>query len=108
MERLKKKGRRYKRKGISGEVYSTTKGVEPKSAQRYDKCEEDKIKILIRLKNFIFFKNISENNIEEIISRMKTRDYLPGEVVLREGEVGNELFLVDSGIFKCEISSQKQ
>ena len=90
LEKLKRKGRRYKgRKGISGEVYSSIKTQEASKKSNYSKCEEDKIKILIRLRNFIFFKNLSEQSIEEIISCMKARIYNPGDVVIKQGDLGN-------------------
>lgn len=38
---------------------------------------------------------------------MKSIAYQAGDVVIREGEVGNEYFLVDEGYFECTISGKK-
>lgn len=34
---------------------------------------------------------------------MKSINFKPGDLVIREGDVGNELYLVESGYFKCTI-----
>ena len=34
---------------------------------------------------------------------MKTLVFNPGDIVVREGDCGDELFIVDSGVFKCVI-----
>jgi CRP-like cAMP-binding protein len=39
---------------------------------------------------------------------MKSVTYKQNDVVIKEGDIGNELFLVDSGIFKCVIESKKE
>ena len=105
---MKKKGRRCKgRKGISGEIYSSYKSVEYKKFEG-EKYSEEKIEILIRLRNFILFKNLSEQNILELIHCMKTRHYKTNDIVVREGEMGNELFLVVEGEFSCEANENEE
>lgn len=60
----------------------------------------------MKLRNHIFFKNLSEGNIEEIIKCMKSNIYKPNDVVIKEGDYGNELYLVDCGVFKCVIEAK--
>jgi glutaminase len=43
-----------------------------------------------------------------LLSRMTTRRYAPGEVVIRRGEPGDELFLVRSGRFTTSIDALSQ
>lgn len=62
LEKIKNRGRRKTRKGISGEVYSTI-GNEGFKKIHGEKVEEERIKILINLRTVILFKNLSEKNI---------------------------------------------
>lgn len=48
-----------------------------------NKPEEDKIKILVKLRNHIFFKNLSEYNIDEIIKCMKKVSFKPNQVIIK-------------------------
>lgn len=41
------------------------------------------------------FKNMSHASLLKIIERMKPFEYTTGEVVIKEGDDGNELFIVD-------------
>ena len=43
----------------------------------------------------------------KIIERMKPLEYGPGEIVIKEGDDGNELFIVDEGFFKCVVANKK-
>jgi uncharacterized protein len=47
------------------------------------------------------FANMTVFQIKRVILLAKIREYLPGQTVIRQGEVGNELFLILSG--KVEV-----
>ena len=40
----------------------------------------------------------------EIISVMKPVEYRAGAVVIKQGDVGHELFIVDHGEFQCSFA----
>jgi cAMP-dependent protein kinase regulator len=63
--------------------------------------------MLVKLRNHVFFRNLSEGNIQEIIKSMKTQVYKVGEVVFREGERGDQLYLVEEGAFRCFFQHKK-
>lgn len=39
---------------------------------------------------------------------MKTSTYKANDVVFREGQKGDELFIVEEGIFKCTFKNRKE
>ncbi len=43
------------------------------------------------------FANLNEDEMEMIAELCKERTYKPGEVVFREGEIGDSLYIVDAG-----------
>jgi putative ABC transport system ATP-binding protein len=57
----------------------------------------DALRICEFLKGVEGFKNLTPNELTNIAERMTKRHYLPGEVVIREGDIGHELFLVSEG-----------
>ena len=62
----------------------------------------DALRICEFLKGVEGFKNLTPNELTHVAERMTKRHYMPGEVVITEGEVGHELFLVSEGAVKVE------
>lgn len=44
-----------------------------------------------------FFKNASNEFLRDIIPRLDARDFAPGEVVIHEGDVGDEMYFLTKG-----------
>ncbi len=49
------------------------------------------------LKGVEAFKNLTPHELTNVAERMTRRQFMPGEVIIREGEVGEELFLISEG-----------
>jgi len=44
-----------------------------------------------------FFKNASDDFLRDIIPRLDARDFAPGEIVIHEGDVGDEMYFLTKG-----------
>ncbi len=64
----------------------------------------DALRICEFLKGVEGFKNLTPIELTHVAEHMTKRHYMPGEVVIREGEVGHELFLVSDGAVRVERS----
>jgi putative ABC transport system ATP-binding protein len=62
----------------------------------------DALRICEFLKGVEAFKNLTPTELSHVAERMTKRHYLPGEPVVREGEIGHELFLISDGQVKIE------
>ncbi len=57
----------------------------------------DKSKLLDRLTKFALFSYFTPEELEGVASTVRTRRFGKGETIFREGDVGEELFLVEEG-----------
>jgi putative ABC transport system ATP-binding protein len=57
----------------------------------------DALRICEFLKGVEAFKNLTPHELTNVAERMTRRQYMPGETIIREGEVGEELFLISEG-----------
>ncbi len=64
----------------------------------------DALRICEFLKGVEAFKNLTPTELTHIAEHMTKRHYMPGEIIVREGDVGHELFLVSEGEVKVERS----
>ena len=62
----------------------------------------DALRICEFLKGVEGFKNLTPTELTHVAESMTKRHYMPGEVVIREGDTGHELFLVSEGEVKIE------
>jgi putative ABC transport system ATP-binding protein len=64
----------------------------------------DALRICEFLKGVDAFKNLTPTELTHVAEHMTKRHYMPGEIVIQEGEIGHELFLVSEGAVKVERS----
>ncbi|KAJ0411210.1 hypothetical protein ATCC90586_003849 [Pythium insidiosum] len=50
-----------------------------------------------------FWRNCSADFVTQLMLRLEVRVYLPEDFIMREGEIGTELFLINRGV--CELRS---
>lgn len=54
--------------------------------------------------NVSIFNELESNEIYQVIKRLKTWVYMPGDQIIRKGEVGNEMFFIKEGTVEVLIS----
>jgi putative ABC transport system ATP-binding protein len=62
----------------------------------------DALRICEFLKGVEAFKNLTPNELTNVAEHMTRRQYMPGEVIIREGDVGEEFFLISDGEVQIE------
>jgi len=62
----------------------------------------DALRICEFLKDVEGFKNLTPTELTHVAEHMTKRHYMAGEAVIREGDVGHELFLVSEGEVRIE------
>jgi putative ABC transport system ATP-binding protein len=62
----------------------------------------DALRICEFLKDVDVFKSLTPNELTHVAERMHKRHFMPDEIVIREGDIGHELFLVSEGEVKIE------
>ena len=67
----------------------------------------DALRICEFLKGVELFKALTPTELTHVAERMIKRHYLPGDVVIRQGDTGHELFLVSDGGVRVERSGQE-
>jgi putative ABC transport system ATP-binding protein len=67
----------------------------------------DALRICEFLKGVELFKTLTPNELTHVAESMTKRHYLPGDVVIRQGDKGHELFLISEGDVKVERSGQE-
>ncbi len=54
-----------------------------------------------------FFQNESDDFLARVCMNLTTEIYLPGDEIVREGDVGRELYIINKGKVKVGLSAQR-
>jgi putative ABC transport system ATP-binding protein len=57
----------------------------------------DQLRICEFLKGVEAFKNLTPHELTDVAERMTRRQFMPNEVIIHEGDAGEELFLISEG-----------
>lgn len=99
---IKTKQRQTKKKfAISAEAYGEYNKLENFKPRVIEKTEEQKTQIKeILSKNFMFSSlDVADQDI--VIGAMEIRTYQKDDQVIKQGDEGNELFIVSTGLLTC-------
>lgn len=98
-DKIKMAGR--SRTSVSAEVFGKYHIKQAFKPQVIPKSEEVKQKIKARLLSAFMFMSLDEHDLQVVIDAMDEKKCAAGEFVIKEGDAGDCLFIVESGDLKC-------
>lgn len=98
---LTKKAGAKVRTSVSAEVFGKFNFKQEFKPIIIEKTEELKQKIHDILDNCFMFKNLENEEKEVLINTMSIKDFKKGDQVIKQGDDGYELYIIESGKLKC-------
>lgn len=89
------------RTSVSAEAFGSHNKREDFRPRVIQKSEEEKTRIVERLSKSFMFSVLDNNEKTIIIDAMEEKNCNSGDVIIRQGEEGHELYVVDSGKLEC-------
>lgn len=89
------------RQGVSSEVFGEYNRRESYHTKFVPKSEESRSLLSCLLKKSIFFQSISPQDEKILIDAVEETQVNVGDQVIKEGDTGNLLYIVESGVYEC-------
>lgn len=89
------------RTSVSAEVFGTHNKREDFRPRVIPKSDDQKSRIVERLSKSFMFSVLENHEKNIIVDAMEEKNCNSGDVIIRQGEEGNELYVVDSGKLEC-------
>jgi len=99
--KLKKQRVSKKKNGISAEAYGEYNKLGDFVPRVIEKFDELKEKIRMTLMKSFMFNTLESKQQDIVINAMKIVHFVNGDTVIKQGDDGDELFIVGSGKLKC-------
>ena len=100
-EKLKKHRKSKKKNGISAEAYGEYNKLSDFQARVIDKSDEQKNQIKTILSENFMFKSLEPKNQDIVIMAMKVVNCVAGDTVIKQGDDGDEMYIVGTGKLRC-------
>jgi cAMP-dependent protein kinase regulator len=97
-KQIKGKGPRV---GVSAETYGKFNKKEDFEPRFIKKNENQINRIKGRILQSFIFSNLEQKDVNSVIGAMDEKIFNPGEYVIKQGEQGDCLFVIESGDFDC-------
>jgi len=89
------------RTSVSAEAFGIYNKKEDFKPIVIEKSDEVKLKIQKRLNDSFLFNTLNEKDQNIVLGAMKEENFAVGDVVITEGDDGDVLYVVESGLYNC-------
>ncbi|XP_018495459.1 cAMP-dependent protein kinase type II regulatory subunit [Galendromus occidentalis] len=96
---------RPRRETVYGEIYDPAEDREelPKPPA---KTQEQMDMLMNRIRTTAFLKEIDEPRLKAALSHMTRREVKPGEIIMRQGDLGDHFYVVEKGEFQTYVRAE--
>lgn len=103
-EEMKKKQQKKKpcRTSVSAEVYGIHNKKEDFVPRVFEKTEEQLKAITAKCMQSFIFNSLEDNELKTVLDAFEEKTFEPGDYVIKQGEEGDVVYLVDTGELDCE------
>lgn len=99
---------RARRAGISAEPVNTTSDhIAHTTLRVIHKSADDILNIKNAIKNNILFNHIDNDSMNIVINAMERKIYQPNDTIIRQGDCGDEFYVLSEGICDCYVNQNK-
>ncbi len=100
-EEIAKKKQRGPRSSVSAEAFGVYNKKEAFVPKLVPKSAEAKAAIMEKIESAFMFSGLEESEKKIVVDAMEEKNYMKTEVVIREGDEGDCLYVVASGTLSC-------
>uniref|UniRef100_L7M1F0 cAMP-dependent protein kinase type II regulatory subunit n=1 Tax=Rhipicephalus pulchellus TaxID=72859 RepID=L7M1F0_RHIPC len=102
-------GRFSRRKSVFAEHYDPAEDEDDESAKVvHPKSDEQRERLGEAVKNILLFKSLDQSQMQEVIDAMFERKVKPGEVVIKQGDDGDNFYVIHSGTYHIFVSTDTE
>lgn len=94
------------RKSVAGERYDPTEDGDDEPVKVVPKTDEQRSRLQIASKKVMLLNRLDEDQLTNVLDAMEERQVQAGEVVIQQGDDGDNFYVIDSGNFDIYIDSE--
>lgn len=95
------------RKSVAGERYNPEEDDDDEPIKVVPKTDDQRNRLQVVSKKVMLLNRLDEDQLTNVLDAMEERQVTSGEVVIQQGDDGDNFYVIDSGNFDIYIDSEK-
>lgn len=95
-----------RRKSVFAEAYNPEEDDEEEKVTVHPKSDEQRTKLEAAVKNILLFRSLDTEQMQDVINAMFERKVAAGDFVIKQGDDGDNFYVIESGKYKVFITKE--
>ncbi|KAM8712953.1 hypothetical protein ACLKA7_013305 [Drosophila subpalustris] len=96
-----------RRKSVFAEAYDPEADDDDEGATAiFPKTDEQRARLIESVKNVLLFRSLEKEQMNQVLDAMFERKVQPGDYIIRQGDDGDNFYVIESGIYKVYINDK--
>ncbi|EDW08636.1 cAMP-dependent protein kinase type II regulatory subunit isoform X2 [Drosophila mojavensis] len=96
-----------RRKSVFAEAYDPEADDDDDGATAvFPKTDEQRARLIESVKNVLLFRSLEKEQMNQVLDAMFERKVQPGDFIIRQGDDGDNFYVIESGIYKVYINDK--
>ncbi|KAH8371015.1 hypothetical protein KR093_005933 [Drosophila rubida] len=96
-----------RRKSVFAEAYDPEADDDDEGATAvFPKTDEQRARLIESVKNVLLFRSLEKEQMNQVLDAMFERKVQPGDFIIRQGDDGDNFYVIESGIYKVYINDK--
>ncbi|KRF98020.1 uncharacterized protein Dwil_GK21366, isoform C [Drosophila willistoni] len=96
-----------RRKSVFAEAYDPEADDDDEGATAvFPKTDEQRARLVESVKNVLLFRSLEKEQMNQVLDAMFERKVQPGDYIIRQGDDGDNFYVIESGVYKVYINDK--
>ncbi|KAH8269468.1 hypothetical protein KR018_003863 [Drosophila ironensis] len=96
-----------RRKSVFAEAYDPEADDDDDGATAvFPKTDDQRARLVESVKNVLLFRSLEKEQMNQVLDAMFERKVQPGDYIIRQGDDGDNFYVIESGIYKVYINDK--
>lgn len=95
-----------RRQSVAAEKYNPEEDTSEEPAIVHPKSDAQRAFLLKTVAHIFIFRSLEQKQVDKVIDAMFGRDVAPGDVIIEQGDDGDNFYVIESGVYDIQVNKQ--
>lgn len=96
-----------RRVSVAAEKYNPEEDTSEEPAQIHPKSDAERAFLLQTVAHIFIFRSLDKKQVDRVIEAMFSRDVIENDVIIEQGDDGDNFYIIESGVYDILVNKQK-
>ena len=96
-----------RRHSVAAEKYNPEEDTNDHPAISHPKTDSERSYLIKTVANIFLFRSLDQKQVERVIDAMFCREVNEGDIIIEQGDDGDNFYVIESGVYDIHVNKQK-